>query len=176
MAAPWSPWIQPRGPRTEGEEREAGLRGRVRMEGSCGVAVPLVSGGRSSEEAGKGRFPVAVSLFPLLPSYPGSCLPSFHPSFPPSLIHLSTAHPPAVCPTGPQPHTPPLSSSSVLPPFIPSSAIPPSLGLACGVTWSGPVVQSAAVWRGTPEKTPAQRGGLGSGPGGGVVPGPSVGQ
>lgn len=88
VAAPGSPSIQPRGLRAEGEEHEAGLRGQVRMEGSCGVAVPLVSGGRSSEEAGKGRFPVAVGLSPLLPSYPG-VLPSFFPSVLPSLPHPS---------------------------------------------------------------------------------------
>ena len=83
VAAPWSLRPSPGGHGQKGRNTRW-PQGTFSTEGHCGVTVPLVSGGRSSKEAGRG-LPAAVSLS-LLPPHRGSCLPSFHPSFPPSSI------------------------------------------------------------------------------------------
>ena len=75
---------QPRGRWTEGEEHSAGLRGHSARKGSVGHCTARLRG--PEQRGGREGVPAMVSLSLLLPPHWGSCLPSFHPSFPPSSI------------------------------------------------------------------------------------------
>lgn len=178
VAAPWSPSAQPKGLRTEGKEHEAGLRGHSAWKGTVG-SLPLVSGGRNSEEAGGAWGRAACCGQPVLPSsLPRGVLPSFFPSILPSLILPSTAHPPSMCLVTHSLGLKHLLPTPIhLPTFIPSSTIPLSSGLACGVTRLGCCGPECCSPEGTPEKTSAHRGAREVvSPGRAVAPGLSVGQ
>lgn len=177
VVAPWSPF-EP-SPRGAADRKKEGTRswpqGTFSMEGHCGVAVPLISGGRNSGEAERAWGRAALSRPVCPPFFPPAGGPTFllsiHPSFPHPSVHSS----PSFHVSG-DPLTEPQGTYSPLPSIFPPLSLPTqsqlrSSGLACGghtvrLLWSR-VLQSGGDTGEDPSASWGPGGGL---PGRAVVP------